>query len=263
MLFKKKGLPEESDIILCTVKKILYHSVFVTLDEYDNQEAMVHISEIAPGRIRNIRDYVVEGKKLVCKVLKVNHERRQVDLSLRRVSLAARKNKNEEFKQEQKAEKMLELLAVKLKEKKEDIINKVGAKIMESYDTIFSCFQDVSVRGEGALMEIGIDEKYVKPLYDIIAERIKPQELFVVGTLTLTSISPKGINDIKKALAEGVSLAEKENLNLTITYLGAPNFKVQIGAPEYKEAEESLNKVVTKIIDNLKAAGGKGEFKKK
>lgn len=263
MMFKKKGLPEEGDIVLCTVRKILYHSVFVTLDEYNSQEAMIHISEIAPGRIRNIRDYVVEGKKLVCKVLKLNMERRQVDLSLRRVSLAARKNKNEESKQEQKAEKMLELLAVKLKEKKEDVISSVGSKILEGYETIFLCFQDVSARGEGALMETGIPEKYAKPLYDIIAERIKPQEVFVDGTLTLTSNNPRGVNDIRDALADGLSLAEKEKLNLTITYLGAPNFKVQIGAPDYKEAEEGLNKVVTKITDAIKSAGGKGEFRKK
>jgi len=64
MFYKKKGLPEENSIVLCTVKKILFHSIFVDLDEYQNQDGMIHISEIAPGRIRNIRDYVAEGKKL-------------------------------------------------------------------------------------------------------------------------------------------------------------------------------------------------------
>ena len=88
---KKKGFPEEDDIVLCTVKKILYHSVFVTLDEYDNLEGMIHISEIAPGRIRNIRDYVREGKKLVCKVLRVRKEKGHFDLSLRRVNEGQRR----------------------------------------------------------------------------------------------------------------------------------------------------------------------------
>ena len=55
---------------MVTVTKIEYHSVFVELDEY-GKTALIHISEISPGRIRNIRDFVkVEDKKIVCKVLK-------------------------------------------------------------------------------------------------------------------------------------------------------------------------------------------------
>ena len=75
MFYKKKGFPQVNDVLMCTVKKVLGHSVFVTLEEYD-REGMIHISEISPGRIRNIRDYVVEGKKIVCKILRVNKDRR-------------------------------------------------------------------------------------------------------------------------------------------------------------------------------------------
>ena len=57
MLYQKKGLPEESELVICTVTKIQYHSVFVKLDEF-NHSGMIHISEISPGRIRNIGDYV-------------------------------------------------------------------------------------------------------------------------------------------------------------------------------------------------------------
>ena len=59
MFYKKQGFPEESELVLCTVKKILDHSVFVGLDEYNNLEGMIHISEVSPGRIRNIRDHFI------------------------------------------------------------------------------------------------------------------------------------------------------------------------------------------------------------
>ena len=58
MFYKKNGLPNPNDFVICTVKNILHHSVFVNLDEYNNLEGLVHISEIAPGRIRNIRDFL-------------------------------------------------------------------------------------------------------------------------------------------------------------------------------------------------------------
>src|SRR3989344_2821655 len=108
MLYKKPGRPEEGDLVLCTVKRILYHSVFVSIDEYSNLEGMVHISEIAPGRIRNLRDYVKEGKRIVCKVLKIDAQTGNIDLSLRRVGTGLRMKKVAEYKQEEKAEKLLE-----------------------------------------------------------------------------------------------------------------------------------------------------------
>ena len=104
MFYKKNGFPEEGEIVLCTVKKILYHSVFAILDEYKHIEGMIHISEISPGRIRNIRDYVKEGKQIVCKVLNINKQKGNIDLSIRRVGTNQKRNKNSEWKQETKAE---------------------------------------------------------------------------------------------------------------------------------------------------------------
>ena len=75
MLLKKKGFPEEDEIVICTVTKIHFHSVFVNLDEY-GRSGLIHISEVSPGRIRNLRDFVVEGKKVVCKVLRIDEERK-------------------------------------------------------------------------------------------------------------------------------------------------------------------------------------------
>ncbi len=80
MLLKRTGWPEEGELVLCNVTKIMPNSVFCRLEEYGRQ-GMIHISEIAPGRIRNIRDYVVEGKFVVCKVLRIDQIRGYIDLS--------------------------------------------------------------------------------------------------------------------------------------------------------------------------------------
>ena len=110
MLLKKQGFPQEGELVLCTVTKIFGHSVFVTVDEY-NRSGMINISEVSPGRIRNLRDFVVEGKKIVCFVLRVNQEKGHIDLSLRRVNDNQKRKKLESMQLEQKAEKMLEFVA--------------------------------------------------------------------------------------------------------------------------------------------------------
>ena len=92
MLLKKRGYPPEDSLVLVTVTKVNPNSVFVTLDYYENRPGLIHISEISPGRIRNIRDFVIEGKKVVCKVLKIDQTKGHIDLSLRRVTEIQRRN---------------------------------------------------------------------------------------------------------------------------------------------------------------------------
>src|SRR3989344_8706287 len=142
MLYKKKGMPEVNEVVICNVKKVLFHSVFVDIENY-GLEGMIHISEISPRRIRNIRDYVKEGKKIVCKVLKVDEIKGHIDLSLRRVNLAQKKSKVSEYKHEQKAEKILEYVAKETKLDLKEIYNMAGYKILEKYPTLHFAFVDV------------------------------------------------------------------------------------------------------------------------
>ena len=92
MFYKREGILEQDEIVLCKVTKIYPNSVFVQLLEY-NDSGMVHISEVSPGRIRNLRDYVSIGRQIVCKVLRIDRERGHIDLSLRRVNSNQRKEK--------------------------------------------------------------------------------------------------------------------------------------------------------------------------
>ncbi len=46
-------------------------------------EGLLHVSEISSSWIRNIRDFVREGQKMVLKVLRVDLEKGHIDLSLR------------------------------------------------------------------------------------------------------------------------------------------------------------------------------------
>src|SRR3989339_141609 len=157
MLLKKEGFPEEDELVLCTVTKIFHNGVFVDLDEY-NKGGMIHISEVSPGRIRTLSDFVKEGKKVVCKVLRIDQEKGHIDLSLRRVNEGQKKEKINEIKHEQKAEKTIELAAKKLSITVEKLYDEISSKIIEKYGLIYLCFEDI-VKGETSLEALGIPKQ--------------------------------------------------------------------------------------------------------
>ena len=85
MSTKVEELPEQGEIVIATVTKIMDHGAYVSLDEYDGLQGFLHVSEIAPGWIRSVGRYVKEGEKKVLLVKKVRLERTDIDLSLKQV----------------------------------------------------------------------------------------------------------------------------------------------------------------------------------
>ena len=85
----------ENDLVVCKVINIVGTTVFVETE--DGINGSIVVSEIAPGRIRNLRAYVVPNKLIVCKVLSVGD--RHLFLSLRRVKDKEKRNDLWEYHQ--------------------------------------------------------------------------------------------------------------------------------------------------------------------
>ena len=253
MHLKKEGMPEEDEIVLCTVTNVHHHSVFVKVEEY-NMQGMIHISEVSPGRIRNIRDYVKEGKVIVCKVLRINRERRQIDLSLRRVNEAQRRNKIDGIKKEQKAEKIIEFVANKVKEEPKKVFEEVSSKILKKYSSVYAAFEDV-ITNDKLLKELGLEAKIAKELTEAIKLRIKAPEVVIGGKFTLLSYKSNGVEIIKNAFKE-----TGKTKDVTIRYDGGGKYNITVKAKDYKTAEKVLDDSTRSVIDSMKKNESVAEF---
>jgi translation initiation factor 2 subunit 1 len=253
MFYKKSGLPEQGEIVICTVTKILYHSVFAKLDEYKNRDGMIHISEISPGRIRNIRDYVKEGKKIVCKVLNVNLDKGQIDLSIRRVNTMQKINKSNDYKQEQKAEKLLDYIGKQLKKDLKTMYEEAGYKLIENYGSLYDAFQSFVLDDE-EIQGLKLEKELEKLLLKIVQEKIKAPEVEIKGTLKLSSEAANGVEIIKNILIK----AQKGDIK--INYIGAPKYKISVKASDYKTAEGIIKNAQEEVVNSLIKAGGSAEF---
>ncbi len=251
MFFHKEGFPEENEVVLCTVTSVQYNSVFCSLDHY-GKNGMIHISEISPGRIRNIRDFVAEGKKVVCKVLRISEERGHIDLSLRRVNENQRREFNGLIKQEQKAEKILENMAAELKLDAKRLYDAIARPLLEHYEYVHMAFQE-HVDGDVDLRSLGLPKEHLEPLLSRVVEKIKPKSVTISGTLSLSTYAEDGLAVVRRALLDA-DAAGKEAI--TITYLGSGNYKVEVVAEEYKEAEEILKRAIDAATVVVKRSEG-------
>jgi len=255
MLLKKTGFPQDEEFVLCTVTGVNPHSVFCTLDEYGGRTGMIHISEVAPGRIRNIREFVQEGKKVVCKILQVNKEKGHIDLSLRRVNEGQKRTKLNQIKQEQLAEKIIEYAAKQNGESPLALYNKLSEKLVPTYGTIFAGLEQAAT--DQLDLETIVDKKIAKLLADAVKARIKPPEVKIGGDLKLTSYAPNGIQEIRDSLALAVKAGIK------VRYVGAGTYHFEVIAEDYKTAEKILKDGLDPVLEHAKEQDVTAEWARK
>ena len=135
--------PEVGDLVIATVKTITDYGAYVTLDEYE-KEGLLHISEVSSSWVRNIRSFVREGQKVVLKVLRVNVEKGQVDLSLRRVTRSEKREKILTFKRERRAETLMRSASEKLRIPFEELYEKAGVPMEKEFGGIYDGLETVS-----------------------------------------------------------------------------------------------------------------------
>ena len=256
MYYKRSGLPEEDEIVLCKVTKIFPNSVFVDLLEF-GQGGMIHISEIAPGRIRNLRDYVSDGRQIVCKVLRLDRDKGHIDLSLRRVNSTQRLEKLDEIKQELKAETIIKNIAKKLKVPAEELYKKVTEKVFKEYSHLYLCFKDI-VAGDVDLEKMGLEKTIAQEITTAILDKFKPEKIHLLGEIKLQSYAPNGVEKIKLILGE----IEKISPTISLSYLGSGRFRAVIEDVDYKPAEKNwdkINKILEKFNDKVSTASSERE----
>ena len=252
---KNKEFPEEGEVLLGTVARMMGASVFVKLEDYD-KEGVIIFSEISPGRIRNIRNYVVPGQKIVCKVLRIDEIKNHVDLSLRRVST---REKKEVLEIHKKRKDVLVMLGVVIKDKKrfDELLEKIKKKT--NLAQFLENLTEKLTKPEEAismLKDNGFNENEAAQLLKLVTEKIREKKVIVKAKIILSSEAEDGIERIKKILSEIEKKAK-------ITYIGAPHYILVIEDKNYKEANKNLKDLLDKVETKAKELGCHFEYQKK
>jgi translation initiation factor 2 alpha subunit (eIF-2alpha) len=216
---------EEGDMVLCTVDRIAGTVVFVKI-EGEEREGSIILSEIAPGRIRNLREYVIPKKKIVCKVLKTSGG--SISLSLRRVTLKEKKEVMDAYNQERSYISILKSVA---KEKSEEIINKITRE-----GKLYDFFEES--REDPKKLEELIGKESAKKILDIILEQ-KKKKTIIKRIISLKSQEPDGVHLLK-------SLLENPG-NIEIKYLSAGKYSLKIETDDGKKGAQELKTFLEKI----------------
>jgi len=261
IMLEKTDWPEVGELVIATVNRITDYGAYVTLDEY-KKEGFLHISEISSSWVKNIRDFVREGEKIVLKVLRIDTERKQIDLSLRRVTKREKRERIILWKRKRKAESLLKSISQKLGMTIEEAYEKIGIPLQEAFGEVYEALERASREGPEVLLELGLTKEICEVLAEVAREKIKLPLVKVKGDLKISCRKPDGVLRIKDALLKAKEVKTPRGTNINIYIVSPPRYRIEVTAKDYKEANAIMNEVAKVAVEAIVKAGGEGVFER-
>jgi translation initiation factor 2 subunit 1 len=235
---KPEPFPEEGELVVAKIKEVNPHSAIAELLEYPGREGMIHISEVARKWVRDIRNFVKVGQMVVALVMQVDEKKNFISLSLKRVGRREMERKLQEYRREEKAEKMLELLAQELGITLDEAYEKVGFKLQEKFGEMYKGFL-TALENHQVLVRKGFDKKIAEAIKRIAEKSIEIREHEFKVNLEIKCFEGDGINRIKKLL----SALQKKFNKIEIKYIAAPNYLLSFKEKDPKKGERILEQI--------------------
>ncbi len=259
MAERKPQWPEVGDLVIATIETVTDYGAYAKLDEFEKR-GLLHVSEISSSWIRNIRDFVRENQKVVLKVLRVDHDKGHIDLSLRRVTKRERIEKVMSWKKDRKADALLRGVAEKTRLTVDEIVQKIVPAVEQKYD-LYEAFEKAAIEGAEVLTDLGVAENLAVAFAEVAQERIHVKLVKVRGVLEVKVAKPNGVKVIKEAFhkAKGERIKDAK---ITFFVVAAPKYSIEVQAENYKRAEDVMQKTADNVMTVIHKAGGQGTFRR-
>jgi len=247
--------PEEGELLVCTVSNVRENGAYLRLDGYGSREGFVFVGEVASGWVKNIRNHVRVGQRVVAKVIAVKKDRERVDLSIKSVSEERRRDTLQTWKNEKRANQIMGVVAERTgwnDGKTADISD----EMTEIFGTLYGALEECAI-SETALSDNGFSGDWMATVIELAVENIIPPFVEIRGQFNIEVWSSEGVYAIRDALlaAEAVAKGE-EDVTLTCHYDGAPEYRVDIKAPDYETAERMWEEAQKAVTDSIASVEG-------
>lgn len=268
MVRSRSNFPSEGEFLIARVRDIQDQHVYVDLVDYEGlpyeetARGMVHISEISSRWVKNIRNYMREGQRVVLRVLRVDPNKGHVDLSYRRTNSAQRENRMKEWKYAIKYENLLQFLADDTDITLDEAYNLIGWPVLSMFSNYQEAIEELKENGEEIFEQLNVQKEIEDKFLQIVDDNIDISTVSIKGKVKIIIRTGDGVDNIKEILMGAMKIIQypKPTRNLKISYLGAPFYKLEIISKDYLDAESILSNVLEKIEPKINEYKGTFEF---
>jgi translation initiation factor 2 subunit 1 len=239
-MVKRKGLPNIQELVVVKITEVTQFAAWCDLLEYEAR-GMIPISEAAGKWIFDVSEVVKEGEIRVAKVIKVEEDKNLVHLSLKRVSKMDEKEKMNEFRREERGEKLLELAARSLGKSLQQAYEEAGYLLQEKFGSLYDAIINIK-KNYSKLEKMKIPKEWIDAIVNVVEKSIREKEVEIKFEIEVRSLEPNGVEIIKGILKE-----VEEKTGGIVKYLSAPTYRLEVKTTNPKKDEKKVLTALEKI----------------
>jgi len=241
--------PEVNDLVMVTVQQIADMGAYVTLNEYNNLEGMVLLSELSRRRIRSVQRLIRVGKCEVVVVLRVDKEKGYIDLSKRRVTPEEVEKFEEKYNKSKAVHSILRHVAEKRDMGLEELYTAVGWPLYRKHGHAYDAFKAALGDAEGVFPVASMDASLRQDLLSIIVRRLTPQRMKIRADIEVACFGYEGVDAVKMALAAG-EVCSTEEVPIKVKLVAPPLYVLLTTCMDRQRGLE----VMQRALDAIEAA---------
>jgi translation initiation factor 2 subunit 1 len=238
-----QNVPKVGELVIANVTKISKFGAYCKLPEYNDLEVFLPIREVSSGWIKNIREHIHEGQKLVCTVTFYDKDKGTIDVSLKRVSPGNSKEKIRVYNLERRL-LALYLQAIKMSKEQpnKDALIKTGLEEFGTYTNLVQSATDNTPEFAQSKLPKKLKDAILKVL-----ESNKKQKRYIVSYVATiyTYNTLSGATELQELMHS------IKALGVDVKYVGAPKYRLMSEGDDYTMAEDKIKKVEELVKEKL------------
>lgn len=238
------NIPHVGELVIANVTKISKFGAYCRLIEYNDLEVFLPLKEISSGWIKNIREHVHEGQKLVCTVIYYDREKGTIDVSLKRVSPGNSKEKIRSYNLEKRLYALfLQAVKVSKEQQNKDALVNTALSEFGSYTALVENATNDTKEFSQSKLPKKLKETIIKVL-----EANRKQKRYLVSYIATmyTYNTVSGASELRGLLGS------IKDLGVSVRYVGAPKYKLLAEGEDYTKAEAKIRAVESLVKNRLK-----------
>uniref|UniRef100_A0A5K3ETF0 Eukaryotic translation initiation factor 2 subunit 1 n=1 Tax=Mesocestoides corti TaxID=53468 RepID=A0A5K3ETF0_MESCO len=266
--FYENEFPAENDVVVAVVTSIADGGSYVVLPEYDNAAGMILHSELSRRRIRSINKHIRVGRSDIVLVIRVDPEKRYIDLSKRLVPIEDVCVCQERYAKAKAVNQIVRHAAEKLGYTEKEQLKDLCAKTVWFFDKKYAnsggsyeAFRR-AVQNPSVLDACDIDEKTKEMLLQDIRHRLMPQAVKLRADFEVSCFAYEGIDAVRRALHAGLALST-EDLPIKINLIAPPLYVLTTQTLEWNKGLARLEQVLETIKASIEEQEGSFKLQQK
>ncbi|KAK2960469.1 putative Eukaryotic translation initiation factor 2 subunit alpha [Blattamonas nauphoetae] len=259
--FYEKELPDEKDLVVVEITSIEEMGVYCSLVEYNRLNGFIPNAELSVMRIKSVAQVTRVKKIEVVQVIRVDKEKRYVDLSKRAVDQHVISRILDRLNKSKTVHSIINSIHQSTNADVDKLYTSIAYPLARKFGHALDGFRKALLNEADIIEPLGLDANIQEALMKNIHLRLKPQPVKVSCQVAVTCYAPAGVNAIKEALKAGEKAADEYLRTPQVDGKSSPAPSTEIQTIEPVEVKVSATPLYTIEVTLIDREKGKNALK--